>query len=751
MTPQDAPAGRRLNPFAFPSETDFRFALLIVLIVSVCLANFYVLFLTTPGSFQRTYFATLEDCFRRFPPTAQTDLGPPAGLEGLAEQLDQQIAGNQDTQDCYQPIANRLIGRIFAATAAVLIVAGLIFQFAPRWTIGRHHLSPLTAEDVPEVNDYLDGLCAEMQLGRRPSFLWNPLNATRSAFTFGNLSNQYVAMNMGLVSQYFAEREAFRAVLLHELAHLKNADLSKTQFATAIWYAFLVVAALPGLFISLFVDAPRSGFGLIAWSRLWQLALLTGLVYFVRNGILRAREYYADVRASTYLTSPAALEQILAGTPAPKRAGLRRWFATHPPPGRRVEVLSDTRPLFLATFEVAVISGVVMGSIYATNELWASSLGQRYFGQNAVLSLLLAVLVMGTFGLSVWRGTTAGLLRPPGRQKLGRIALGMGLGLFFGAQVIDMAGTLDFLGSADMASIVSLQLILGMWALFGAAVFYAVGVWSRTCAAAWSEYAAGRRSPRRAYVAWLLVASGVTAILIYPLTITYGLGQATILGGLFLMGGLFVMLSSIPAYLITATPASVLFIGLWALPLAAWLFRRRFRPIGAAVWGFLEPGAADSAAAGSDAAERLAFDPGAAARRALVLAAVFAGLLAIKWVVRLGQGVVPGPGVVYDDLFGEATLALSFLLPVVLAAWVAARTRQFHVIHALFGTFVLGGLMAIANNAANSLVESGSVFATPEYYWVDAQFFWGVGLMASLVVGGVVGWVKGRGRGRRET
>ena len=59
---------RRLNPFAFPSETDFRFVLLIVLIVSVCLSNFYILIQTTPSPFQRSYFATLEDCFSRFLP-----------------------------------------------------------------------------------------------------------------------------------------------------------------------------------------------------------------------------------------------------------------------------------------------------------------------------------------------------------------------------------------------------------------------------------------------------------------------------------------------------------------------------------------------------------------------------------------------------------------------------------------------------------------------------------------------------------
>lgn len=734
-----APRRRRLNPFAFPSETDFRFALLIVLIISVCLSNFYTLFLTTPTAFQRTYFATVEECLRLVPiDVAPIDVAPdlslPGGLGGLVEQLEQVTEGTQPARDCYQPAANRLILRIFTATAAVLLAAALIFHVAPRWTIRRRRLSPLTAGDAPEVVEYLDALCDEMRLGRAPSFLWNPLNATRSAFAFGNLSRRHVAMNMGLVAQFFADREAFRAVVLHELSHLKNADLSRTQFANAIWIAFLLLAALPGLLLSLFVDAPRSGFALIGWSRLWQVVLMTALVTFGRNSILRAREYHADVRASTYLARPDGLQQVLAAAPPAPRRGLRRWFATHPPPGRRIDVLNDTRPLFFATFEVAAITGVIMGIIYATNDLWATSLGRQYWGQNAVLSLLLAFLLMGTVGLSVWRGTTAALLRPPARQRLGRVAVGMGVGLFVGAQLIDMAGTLDFLGSADLISIVTRQIVLGVWAVLGAAVAYAAGRWSITCATAWSEYAAGRPSPRGVYAGWFLAASAVIAILIYPLTITFAMSQTILLGGIFVLSGLAIMLSSVPAYLVTSNTGAALFIGLWALPLAAWLFRRRFRPIRAAEWAFLEP--VDGAELPVDAGggQRLAFNIGAAVRGTLVMAAVFAGFLALKWLVRLARGVEPGPAVEYGDLFGEVALALSVLLPVVLSAWVAARTRHLAVSHALFACFLLGALMSILNNAGNGLIESGTPFATPHFYWSDVQFFWGVALLVAPLV-----------------
>ena len=742
---------RRLNPFAFPSETDFRFVLLIVLIVSVCLSNFYILIQTTPSSFQRSYFATLEDCFSRFlpEPGPSPELSLATGLEDFTARLEQESARYAPARECTQPVSNKLILGIFAATAGVLLVAALIFWLSPRWTIRRHRLSPITADDVPEVTAYLDSLGREMGLPRRPRFLWNPLNATRSAFTFGNLSHQYVAMSMGLVSQFYSDRAAFRAVLLHELSHLKNADLAKTQFATALWVAFLACVALPGLFFSLFARQPGSGFGLLAWSRMWQLILLTGLVYYVRNGILRVREYYADVRASEYEVDPAALERVLMDAPPEKTSRRLRPFATHPPPATRAGVLNDPRGLFFATFGVAAVTGAVMGIIYSTNDLWATSLGQRFFGQNSALSLLLAVLLIGTVGLSIWRGTAANLLEPPRPRRIGRVSLGVGLGLFLGAQVIDMAGTLDFLGTADLTSILSLQLFLAAWALFGAAITFIAGLWSITCATAWSEFAAGRRAPRMAYLVWFLVASGVTAILVYPLSISYSMGQGLYLGGLIILG-------AIPTYLITPAPGasiakSVLFIGIWALPLAAWLFRRRFRPIRQASWGYLKPvRVTDVETAGpqpqASEPERLVFSIPLAVKSALVFAAMFLVVLALKWIVRFGRGVQPGPAADYNDLFGEIILGTAILLQVVLAVWIVVRTRQFRISHALFASFILAVLMSIANNLINGIVETGSPFPTPRYYWDDLHVFWGIGLPVSLPVAALVYGLRGPGK-----
>jgi hypothetical protein len=368
-----------------------------------------------------------------------------------------------------------------------------------------------------------------------------------------------------------------------------------------------------------------------------------------------------------------------------------------------------------------------------------------YFSQNSLLSLLLAILLVGTVGLSVWRGTTAGLLEPPHAQKLLKISLGVGLGLFFGAQIIDMAGTLDFLEAADLSRIAGLQLFLAAWALFGAAITFAIGLWSITCATAWSEFAAGRRSPRIAYVAWFLVASGVMAILVYPLSIAFAMGQIFELGGLFILG-------AIPLYLITPAPGaalakSVLFIGIWALPLAAWLFRRRFRPVREAPWGFLEPDPARSRLTGAgEETTRLEFSIPFAVRSALGFAAVFLIPLALKWVVRIGRGVEPGPNADYNDLFGEVTFYGAILLQVVLVVWITLRTRQFRISHALFATFILVVLMTLTNNLVNGLIEGWDPFFNPSFYWGDLHIFWGIGLLVSLPVAVVVRWLGEMGR-----
>jgi Zn-dependent protease with chaperone function len=71
------------------------------------------------------------------------------------------------------------------------------------------------------------------------------LELVSGATAFGRLGRYYVSLTGGLVATFYTDRPAFRAVVLHELAHLRNADVNMTCFTVALWRAFVVVAILP--------------------------------------------------------------------------------------------------------------------------------------------------------------------------------------------------------------------------------------------------------------------------------------------------------------------------------------------------------------------------------------------------------------------------------------------------------------------------------------------------------------------------
>src|SRR5205814_1224485 len=112
-----------------------------------------------------------------------------------------------------------------------------------------------------------------------------------NGLAFGRPGRMYVYLSNGLITKALREPDAFEAVLLHELAHVRNGDVSKTYFTRASLYAFLGTSIPPLVYIvyaSLSSSLPVIGSTLV----------LGMIVYFIRLSVLRAREYYADLSAS---------------------------------------------------------------------------------------------------------------------------------------------------------------------------------------------------------------------------------------------------------------------------------------------------------------------------------------------------------------------------------------------------------------------------------------------------------------------
>ena len=125
--------------------------------------------------------------------------------------------------------------------------------------------------------------------------------------------------------------------MLHKLAHLRNGDVNKIYFTWAIWWAFVVAVLLPSLLKELrFPDDNLAGTAFV----------LTVLASLTRNAVLRAREFYADVRASAWDGRTGALGRVLETLPGMRGGRLWAMLSVHPSPQERRQTLEDTLRLF---------------------------------------------------------------------------------------------------------------------------------------------------------------------------------------------------------------------------------------------------------------------------------------------------------------------------------------------------------------------------------------------------------------------
>ncbi|MGW1056936.1 M48 family metalloprotease [Micromonospora rubida] len=301
---------------------------------------------------------------------------------------------------------------------------GLLFGLAiashllhPWWIVRRRRLKRLSAGTSPKLWEDLDQLSHEMSLSRSPDWRLAPFARTAGGQAFGLPWHRYVQLDAGLLALHATNRPAFRAVVLHELAHLRNRDVDKTYLTIGIWRAFAVVALFPYLALVVHPELFRTPFGwhwydvaLVADPgatvyRLGSLLVLTGVVYLTRNAILRVRETHADVTAAAHHGGQVgALRAALEWLPAP-RHWWNRW-GPHPHPRRRLDTVNNPRLLFTAGIwelvGVGIATGLIcsnLGSLVGINLLNDAVLAL------AVVGFVASPVAVGLLAVAIWRAT----------------------------------------------------------------------------------------------------------------------------------------------------------------------------------------------------------------------------------------------------------------------------------------------------------------------------------------------------------
>ncbi|MFC0107689.1 M48 family metallopeptidase [Kibdelosporangium aridum] len=424
-----------------PTGTTVRFALLVALVMGATL--FVHARVAPPGPvYWLDVSLQCEKSVNLTPlPPSDVPLTP-----GEQREIDQ-----RRMEDCLGQHLPQRLGWMIGGQLGLLLLAAALYQVQPRWRIRRLRLVPLDVAAAPELAAELDLLVDRAGLKRRPVFLIDPVSPRTGGLAFGSGRKGYVALDAGLVTLHRTDRRSFRAVVLHELAHLRNGDVRITYLTMAVWRTFLVIGLLPLLIASidpwLFSPdplTPLSGYWSAEYAEWFveaslQFLALVALVYLSRNAVLRAREQHADARVSAWLGSvdPRECFPAATGRKHPRWTG---WWRTHPSPQARVAALGAPAQLLRPGFWESVLAGIALKSattqvglalqLVTAESADARTLVGRIWGLGMAVFIVVTGLRLAAFcretAASVWRtaiaptaGVVAGTLLALNRTAVG--------------------------------------------------------------------------------------------------------------------------------------------------------------------------------------------------------------------------------------------------------------------------------------------------------------------------------------------
>jgi Zn-dependent protease with chaperone function len=695
----------RLNPFVFPSDTTLRFMLLIVTVLGASLFIYNWIGL-------QTHFQDLLDsasCALRQTPNSVQAL---SALNVSAFQKSADVV-----RQCTIPYRRIQTAYMIGGVVLVVAVAVVIYWLFPFWKLWRGKLVPLSAEDSPELMTYLAELCCEAQLARPPLFVCNPFDQTITGLAFGRVGRYYVALSGGLVTLFSTDRTRFRAIVLHELAHLRNADVTKTYFALACWWAFVMVALVPFAVISA-VGFAKNPDILFTIDKAWRVLVMAMLVFLVLAATLRAREFYADVRAAIWENSADPLLRVLTMLQRPKKRW-QRVIHFHPDPRERGRTLNETDRLFSMGLWEALGFGIAIGiaapNLLALMSSFLDLLIQIAFSdlldwQTLGAALILAPLIAVAAGLSTWRTAFAALVQGRVPLGIGRAGLCIGVGLILGTF---LSLSIDNGPSVNPLFLFVLSLPWSFVVLVSLFLFLR---WIATGTSAWLDIMILSRSPRLFYTVSLVMASAVLVVVLAQLFLFHSLATdfAPLLKTPFdlLIGFAGVAILSILLLINTLLSPGVLvaFVCLWAFPLAAWFWRKRVKtPVGSN-WAFLGASSQPVVLPRQDPF-RLRF----ALIAGLVGGSVFSGLLLlIRMGVHLSVPEAIRGNYQFRIILTIIQIVLAALIQATAAGIVAGWVRRLGALHGLFAAFV-GGCVMTVGIVVIDLLFGGTI--TASFIW----------------------------------
>ncbi|MGV9567232.1 M48 family metallopeptidase [Streptomyces sp. NPDC003480] len=469
------------HPFRLPSGTSLRFALLVLstsVAMSVALGQIArtAVYLLFQGGDSKS-FDKMADCAAKNIALAGTDEAEfirrcrvPASMAGDGAAVN------------------------IALIAALWLVVGVTYWLLPAYRLRRRRLRPFKPDAHPEIRRTLSDLIQITELPSSVRFVVDWRDQRLTGLAFGRIGRRYVLLSRGLLQLHGRDSQAFREIVLHELAHLRNRDVD-IAFVTLIChrlftYAIAAPMALFGplaMLGSLVVKPSDAIFAVMLMGAQCGLAVT---VACTSGAVLRSRELYADARAAMWTRGAPALRQLLVSQSAieqtaPRRSLFRRM---HPPAAKRLAALSDTALLFQFSAWEAFGLALSCSFVYLQVAWWTEdALGPVGYG---VLGAAFAATTLGTsVGAGIWRLTVAAHLDRTTWVGAHRMGLAVGGGLALGACADEAHFTALAAGIADP---ISVQFC--WWLLLGV-VGYSFVRWNAVVARMWVPLVLVARRP----------------------------------------------------------------------------------------------------------------------------------------------------------------------------------------------------------------------------------------------------------------
>ena len=455
----------QVNPFAFITDTNTRFFLLLVMVFAVSMSMLYGHYVSWVEGEQH-----FLQCFKTRSNDSDVYSMVQAELDQPLIERDlslMKLLLDHVLKPCTTSSVQNSAPWIILCLLGILILTWLIYRLYPRWVL--RHFQPAGAE-INAITQAVHTLAENVGLKERPGLWLAPLDAHPGALTLISSGRHQLVLSSGLVALYHRDRRIFDAIIHHELAHIHHNDVRKIYIARALWWAFVIVTVLPSAIAAMMIEPVWTGRApqIEGWAR---TLLLTALVYLTQMSIFRAREYYADAQAVNWVQGDKeptlqAL-RLLSDAVYPHRPKpmwrINRWMvwlqglrsvirsplSYHPSRRQREQAIREPTTLLnvsvMTAFVTALVAAILMAYLYGIFvQITLMTIGSFEHMQFLstdfwliiatlfVTALIPSLFMIASTGLNVWRAVFTERIRPHPRHFPALLGLATACGFVLG-------------------------------------------------------------------------------------------------------------------------------------------------------------------------------------------------------------------------------------------------------------------------------------------------------------------------------